>query len=117
MSSLVDAVLASENPGLDSAGPSGRDERVRSARRVTPFSSSKPRGPPTESQGPQTDDVEAGFPDDEVVGLRGNVKNGARQPSGQVPRVVDVTGETVQQTFEEFLQEFDLTIALCMTSN
>ena len=61
-------------------------------------------GPPSESQGNRSDDE--AFPDDEVVGVRGNVKSRSSQALGRaVPRVVDITGETVQQNFEEFLQQ------------
>lgn len=43
-----------------------------------------------------------GFPDDEVVGIRG----GRRPVAGmrEVPRVVDTTGETLALRFEEFLE-------------
>ena len=101
MSALVDAVMASEMSGIGlSAVPSSDVRRQRSA----PQSSSRPDGLPSESQGHHSD--EAGFPDDEIVGLRGNLKNRPRDPLDRaVPRVVDVTGETVQQNFEEFLEQ------------
>ena len=106
MSSLVDAVLNSDNLDLDLAaaaapsdGPTPAPHHVR-----TPRSSSRLGGPPSESHGHPSDD-EGGFPDDEVVGIRGNVKNRFRDPFGNaVPKVVDQVGETVQQNFEEFLE-------------
>lgn len=96
MSSLLDTVLNSDaapTPSSD-AGIPGRTPRMRS-------SSARPRGPPSESNGANSD-VE-GFPDDEVVGARvpGRRTNG---PRTDVPRVVDVTGETLSLRFQEFLE-------------
>ncbi|EAT78666.2 DNA helicase [Parastagonospora nodorum] len=98
MSSLLDAVLNSDaapTPSSD-AGIPGRTPRMRS-------SSARPRGPPSESNGANSD-VE-GFPDDEVVGARvpGRRTNG---PRTDVPRVVDVTAETLSLRFQEFLETF-----------
>ncbi|KAI9852135.1 MAG: MCM DNA helicase complex subunit mcm6 [Thelocarpon superellum] len=106
MSSLVDAVLQSENAIPSSAPIEGSDPAGSASRRAQGHrSSSRPRGPPSESQGPRSDDD--AFPDDEVVGIRGNVKNRTRDPVAHaVPKVVDVTGETVQQHFEDFLETF-----------
>ena len=45
-----------------------------------------------------------GFEDDEVVGARGRRKGpGIR---GDIPPVVDTTGETLALRFEEFLNEY-----------
>ncbi|KAH8728734.1 MCM2/3/5 family-domain-containing protein [Phaeosphaeriaceae sp. PMI808] len=98
MSSLLDAVLMSDaapTPSSDVGNPR-RPQQFRS-------SSARPRGPPSESAGANSD-VE-GFPDDEVVGARipGRRTNA---PRTDVPRVVDVTGETLSLRFQEFLETF-----------
>lgn len=96
MSSLLDAVLHSDaapTPSSDVGGP--RRSQMRS-------SSARPRGPPSESAGANSD--AEGFPDDEVVGARG----GGRRPNAprtDIPRVVDVTGETLSMRFQEFLEK------------
>lgn len=105
MSSLIDAIIASDPLALNSeqgAGSGGLNSTA--SRRPTQRSSSRPRGPPSESYGHRSDDE--GFPDDEIVGARGTVKGRPKNLLDRaVPRVVDVTGETVQQNFEEFLEE------------
>ncbi|KAF1362781.1 MCM-domain-containing protein [Lizonia empirigonia] len=99
MSSLLDAVLHSDaaaTPASTAGGPTPRSSGIRS-------SSARPRGPPSESNGANSD-VEA-FPDDEVVGARG----GARRPNAprtDIPKVVDVTGETLSLRFQEFLENY-----------
>ncbi|KZM23961.1 DNA helicase [Ascochyta rabiei] len=99
MSSLLDAVLHSDaaaTPTSTVGGPTPRSSGTR-------FSSARPRGPPSESNGANSD-VEA-FPDDEVVGTRG----GARRPNAprtDIPKVVDVTGETLSLRFQEFLENY-----------
>ncbi|KAK5165535.1 MCM DNA helicase complex subunit mcm6 [Saxophila tyrrhenica] len=96
MSSLVDAVLRSDN------APEEPRSDAPSARRRQARSSSRPRGPPSVSTpGMQS---ELGFPDDEVVGVRGLRRN--LPGSGEVPRVVDTTAETLGIQFEKFLEEF-----------
>lgn len=99
MSSLVDAVIGSDNFGLDTATPASTASQA--GRRPQNRSPSRPRGPPSESAGANSD-IE-GFPDDEVVGARGTVRRSAG-PRQDIPRVVDVTGETLSQRFEEFLE-------------
>jgi DNA replication licensing factor MCM6 len=100
MSSLVDAVLNSDTLDRDlaAATPSSDPGTTRRSNR-TP--SSRPRAPPSESAGANSD-IE-GFPDDEIIGARGpgRRENG---PRGDIPKVVDVTGETLSQRFEEFLE-------------
>ncbi|GME57152.1 putative DNA replication licensing factor mcm6 protein [Neofusicoccum parvum] len=102
MSSLVDAVIGSDNFGLDAATPASTTGS-QAGRRPQNRSSSRPRGPPSESAGANSD-IE-GFADDEVVGARGTVRRSAG-PRQDVPRVVDVTGETLSQRFEEFLESY-----------
>lgn len=101
MSSLVDAVIGSDNFSLDAATPASTTGS-QAGRRPQNRSSSRPRGPPSESAGANSD-IE-GFADDEVVGARGTVRRSAG-PRQDVPRVVDVTGETLSQRFEEFLEK------------
>lgn len=101
MSSLVDAVLTSDNlpahNSSDGATPKSRQDRSR--RR----SSARPMGPPSESAAGPLSDAD-GFADDEVVGVRGNLKNKSRNPMDRdVPRVVDAVGETVRRNFVDFL--------------
>jgi DNA replication licensing factor MCM6 len=95
MSSLLDAALNSDaapTPSSDAGAP----------RRSQYRSSSRPRAPPSESAGAHSD-VE-GFPDDEVVGARvARRAGGARL---DVPKVVDVTGETLALRFQEFLERY-----------
>ncbi|KAF1985029.1 MCM-domain-containing protein [Aulographum hederae CBS 113979] len=99
MSSLVDAVINSDALDRDLAGvPASSDTQRRRQFR----GSSRPRGPPSESAGANSD-VELG--DDEVVGTRGTTGR-PQGPRENIPRVVDVTGETLSQRFEEFLEGF-----------
>lgn len=98
MSSLLDAVLHSDaaaTPASTAGGPTPRSSGIRS-------SSARPRGPPSESNGANSD-VEA-FPDDEVVGARGGARR-TNAPRTDIPRVVDVTGETLSLRFQEFLEK------------
>ncbi|KAF2248713.1 MCM-domain-containing protein [Trematosphaeria pertusa] len=97
MSSLLDAVLNSDaapTPSSDVGNP--RRSQMRS-------SSARPRAPPSESAGANSD-VD-GFPDDEVVGARvpGRRANG---PRADIPKVVDLTGETLSVRFQEFLESY-----------
>jgi DNA replication licensing factor MCM6 len=95
MSSLLDAVLNSDaapTPSSD-AGGGRRPPQMRS-------SSARPRGPPSESAGANSDFE--GFADDEVVGAR--VPGRRNAPRTDIPRVVDVTGETLSLRFQEFLE-------------
>lgn len=105
MSSIIDAVISSDNTDRISdrrtsnnggGAPNGR-ERIRS--------SPRPRGPPSESNGALSDPE--GFPDDEVVGLRGTDRTRPRNPMDRaVPKVVDKVGEKVAEEFEKFLDMY-----------
>ncbi len=111
MSSIVDALLTSDNPDVDLAAGPGLLNRIRNSprKRAPPRSSSRLRGPPSESHGQQSEDE--GLPDDEVVGSRG--ASGRPQPEDRpIPRVVDITGETVQQNFEDFLEQYASSFSL-----
>ena len=100
MSSLVDAVLNSDTLDRDLAAATPSSD-PGTTRRSNQAPSSRPRAPPSESAGANSD-IE-GFPDDEIIGARGpgRRENG---PRGDIPKVVDVTGETLSQRFEEFLE-------------
>ncbi|KAF2873325.1 MCM2/3/5 family-domain-containing protein [Massariosphaeria phaeospora] len=90
MSSLMDVALNSDTAPTPASDPGN-------AR--TP----RPRAPLSESAGANSD--AEGFADDEVVGARvpGRRANG---PRTDVPKVVDVTGETLSLRFQEFLESF-----------
>ena len=103
MSSIVDAVLTSDNaqPALDSEADAYSSRGgARESRGTTPRRNAPPIAPPSESAGPQSD-AGAGFLDDEVVGIRGN-RAGFR-PKGPVEPVVDKVAEVVSKQFENFL--------------
>lgn len=97
MSSLLDAVIHSDAAPT----PSSDAGAYRSAQRMR-GSSARPRGPPSESAGANSD-VE-GFADDEVVGARVSGSRRPNAPRTDVPKVVDVTGETLGARFQEFLE-------------
>ncbi|CAI6275256.1 unnamed protein product [Periconia digitata] len=97
MSSLLDTVLNSDAPAPTPSSDAGNlgNSRIRS--------SSRPRAPPSESAAAHSD--HEGFADDEVVGAR----VAGRRPLGpraDIPKVVDVTGETLSLRFQEFLEGY-----------
>ena len=94
MSSVVDAVIRSDNVPEE---PRSDGRRRRQAR-----SSSRPRAPPSVSTPGMQSEMD-GFPDDEVVGLRGLRRNNL-PGNREVPRVVDTTAETLGIQFERFLE-------------
>ncbi|KAF2240045.1 MCM-domain-containing protein [Viridothelium virens] len=100
MSSLLDSIITSD--GLDHATPAQRSDGA-TPRPQSFRSSSRPRGPPSESAAAPS---ELGFPDDEVVGLRGTTRRPTAGPRTDIPRVVDLTGETLSQRFEDFLDTY-----------
>jgi hypothetical protein len=93
MSSLVDAILHSDNapsPGVPNGSDAPSAGRQRgSSRRL-----------PSESVG-RSDNP--GLADDEVVGARGPSRR-PRGPAGDIPKVVDEIGEHMVQQFEDFLE-------------
>lgn len=102
MSSIVDGLLTSDNPDLDLAAGSRKNGPPK-----MPNSRSAQRSsiPPSESNGALSD-VE-GFPDDEIVGVRGTDRNRPRDPMARaVPKVVDRVGEKVAEEFESFLDQY-----------
>ena len=108
MTSIVDAILNSDNPDLDLAAAVGKNGVSRPTKngRNGQRSSPRPSGPPSESNGALSD--MEGFPDDEVVGVRGTDRNRPRDPMARaVPKVVDRVGEKVAEEFENFLEQYD----------
>lgn len=101
MASIVDAVLRSDNLDQDLAAAAGRHGTPKTPR--ARGSSARPRGPPSESVAPQSDDE--GFADDQVVGARGSSNRPRDALSRPVPRVVDEVGMVVQERFEQFLEQ------------
>lgn len=105
MSSLVDAVLSSDFLHSDNAANGDLQRQKRADRQryqrgpSRPRSSSRPRGPPSESAAPQSD-VD-GFLDDEMARVPVRRNNG---PRPDVPKVVDKIGEFIVKRFEEFLE-------------
>ncbi|KAL1597815.1 MCM DNA helicase complex subunit mcm6 [Paraconiothyrium brasiliense] len=97
MSSLLDAALRSD------AAPTPGSEPGATPRNQFRSSSVRPRAPPSESAGAHSD--HEGFADDEVVG-RGGPGRRANGPRTDIPKVVDVTGETLSQRFQEFLESY-----------
>ncbi|OTA97407.1 hypothetical protein M434DRAFT_26710 [Hypoxylon sp. CO27-5] len=63
-------------------------------------SSARPRGPPSESLAAPSDDEADGFADDQIPS-----RTRRRDPS-TIPRVEDRIGLTVQEHFENFIEEF-----------
>jgi DNA replication licensing factor MCM6 len=82
---------------ISDMGPSSRNGTPR-ARQTQRGSSARPRGPPSESVGPLSDDE--GFADDQVPMGTGRPKKSDRP----VPRVEDAIGQYVQVNFEDFLE-------------
>jgi DNA replication licensing factor MCM6 len=62
-------------------------------------SSARPRGPPSESVNPQSDDE--GFADDQVPLGINRPRDGRDRP---IPRVEDMVGLAVQENFEGFIE-------------
>lgn len=79
------------------AGMVMSDAPSRTSRR-----SSRPRAPPSESLAAPSDDEGDGFADDQIPG---RARRGAG-PGHEVPRVEDRIGITVQEHFENFIDEF-----------
>ncbi|KAI4095158.1 MAG: hypothetical protein L6R37_007117 [Teloschistes peruensis] len=113
MSSVVDGLIRSDNPDLDLAAGRRPNGAVRTSNGPNrQRSSPRPYGPPSESNGALSD--AEGFPDDEVVGLRGTDRNRPRDPMRrEVPKVVDQVGEKVAEEFENFMEDYieDITLS------
>jgi DNA replication licensing factor MCM6 len=88
---MSDAFESDIGPASSRIGtPKARNQRGPSAR---------PRGPPSESVAPLSDDE--GFADDQIPMGTGRPKRKDRA----VPRVEDAIGQIVQDNFEDFLEK------------
>src|ERR1700712_949429 len=101
------AAMMSDAPESE-LGASSRNGTPR-ARPVQRGSSARPRGPPSESIAPLSDDE--GFADDQVPAGTGRPKRKDRP----VPRVEDAIGQYVQANFEDFLEQEGATSNLIIT--
>ncbi|KAF2121351.1 MCM2/3/5 family-domain-containing protein [Lophiotrema nucula] len=98
MSSLLESIINSDAPAPTPSSDAGNARRPQQFR----SSSARPRGPPSESAGANSD--AEGFPDDAPAGrVSGRRVNG---PRADIPKVVDVTGETLSLRFQEFLESY-----------
>lgn len=97
MSSLLDTIIHSDAAPTPSSDVGHADRSQRG-------SSVRPRPPPSPSAGLNSD-ID-GFADDEVVGARGVPGRRALGPRVNVPKVVDVTAESLGHRFEEFLERW-----------
>ncbi|KAG9629593.1 MCM-domain-containing protein, partial [Aureobasidium melanogenum] len=97
MSSLLDAVIRSDNDQLESRTPTAQS---------TGRAGSRPRGPPSVSTPGLGSDAFA-YGDDEVVGVRGSRRGPSTAgPRPEVEQVMDTTAERLAQEFEHFLNTF-----------
>ena len=113
MSAIVGPTLNSDTvlSDLVNTAYKGKSKSPKPPRRSAQPSSPRPYGTPSERNGALSD-VE-GFPDDEVVGVRGTDRNRPRDPMAQaVPKVVDKVGEKVAEEFEIFLDQYVLPVVL-----
>lgn len=101
MSSIVDGLLNSDNPDLNLTAGAPKHGAPRMPNGRSALRSSIPP-----SDNGALSDVE-GFPDDEIVGVRGTDRNRPRDPMARaVPKVVDRVGEKVAEEFENFLDQY-----------
>ena len=104
MSSVIDGLLSSDNPDLNLAAGARKNGAPKMSNGPS-RSAQRSSMPPSESNGALSD-VE-GFPDDEIVGVRGTDRNRPRDPMARaVPKVVDKVGEKVAEEFESFLEQY-----------
>ena len=87
------ALPTSDNLGASSINGTPKQRAPQSG------SSARPRGPPSDSQAPQSDDE--GFADDQIPLNPNRPRNLFDQP---IPRVEDKVGLVVQEHFERFLE-------------
>jgi DNA replication licensing factor MCM6 len=87
---MMSDAIEPDFPSSRNGTPGGRKQRGSSAR---------PRGPPTESIAPMSDDE--GYGDDQIPAQSNRPKTQNRA----IPRVEDAIGQYVQVNFEDFLEQ------------
>ncbi|KAI9894888.1 MAG: MCM DNA helicase complex subunit mcm6 [Vezdaea aestivalis] len=103
MSSLLDAVIRSDDPPHSSPSKS-RPPKQQATLNAPPSSA---QAHPTSSAGIQSDAPD-GFADDRIVGLKGSANRPQAPRADDIPRVLDQVGQRVQFSFEDFLDSFTL---------
>ena len=83
---------------IESSGPMSSRNTTPKAKTMQRGSSARPRGPPSESVAPQSDDE--GYADDQIPAGSGR----PRRKDRNVPRVEDSIGLIAQSNFEDFLE-------------
>ncbi len=103
MSTVVDGLLRSGNPDLELVTGRGRHSSPKTSN-FRNRNAQRSSMPPSESAGALSDGE--GYPEDEVVGVRGTDRNRPADPLARaVPKVVDRVGEKVAEEFESFLKQ------------
>ncbi|KAK6953864.1 hypothetical protein Daesc_003826 [Daldinia eschscholtzii] len=93
-------MAASSDAGMLMSDAPSRAAATPRPRQFNRGSSARPRGPPSESLAAPSDDEAEGFADDQIPG-----RSRQRDPA-TIPRVEDRIGITVQEHFENFIEEF-----------
>ncbi|CAJ2512244.1 Uu.00g052590.m01.CDS01 [Anthostomella pinea] len=94
------ATPSSDAGFMMSDGPSRPAATTPKQRQYQRGSSARPRAPPSESLAAPSDDEGDGFADDQIPGRT------RRGDASTIPRVEDRIGITVQEHFENFIEEF-----------
>lgn len=84
---------------IESDGPTSSRTSTPKAKTMQRGSSARPRGPPSESVAPQSDDE--GYADDQIPAGSGR----PRRKDRAVLRVEDSIGQIAQSNFEDFLEQ------------
>ena len=92
-------MATSSDPGMLMSDAPSRAAATPRSRQFNRGSSARPRGPPSESLAAQSDDEADGFADDQVPSRT------RRRDPATIPRVEDRVGITVQEHFENFIEE------------
>ena len=100
MSSIADAIISSDRPGLKDTTTWKELSKPANGHDRTPG----PQGPPSESNGHLSDTE--GYPDDEVVGSRVIERNRRGPMDRAIPPVNDQVGERVADVFGDFLEKY-----------
>ncbi|KAI0173298.1 MCM-domain-containing protein [Hypoxylon sp. FL1284] len=93
-------MATSSDAGLLMSDAPSRAATTPKQRQFQRGSSARPRGPPSESLAAPSDDEADGFADDQIPGRT------RRRDQATIPRVEDRIGVTVQEHFENFIEEY-----------